>query len=721
MPATELNSNGILREGRNCWRVARAGRAAFLIDSETYFAAFAEAVEQAVHQVFILAWDIDSRVELVRGDRKGHLPSRLGDLLWYLLKKKPHLHIYVLCWDFALVYAFEREFFSLYKLSWAHRRFHFRYDGRHPVGASHHQKVIVIDDKVAFAGGIDLAKRRWDRPEHKTVDPLRVDVEGKLYPPTHDVQMLVDGPAAAVLGELARERWRRRTGHRVEAPFMGAGDPWPESVTPDLQNVDMGISRTEPTYGKCLEVREIEKLHLDAIASARRFIYIENQYITSTLIGKTIAERLQEKDGPEFVLIIPERTSGWLSESTMDVCRTRLLKQLRTKDIHGHLRMYYPVVPGLEKGYVEVHSKVLVVDDSLVRIGSSNLCDRSFGLDTECDLTVEANGDTRIREAIGGFRDRLLGQHLNVPPREVSELVEVEGSLIAAVDKLRGEGHTLVPFDREVSEWLDKLMPDGVILDPAHPIEPRELVEVMIPREDAKKSYLNLLGLFASLLAMVVLVGMWRWSPLGELVNTQTIVQEANALKGNPLMPLFVYTFYVVGGLIFFPVMAMIIATAIFFDPVSGFFYSLTGCLLSSSAGYFVGRVLRRNIFRLMSGKRSRRLNERLSRKDLATLFALRVIPIAPFTAVNMFAGAKHISFSLFLVTTFLGMFPGIFAITIFGHSLWTIIREPTPEGFAFLTASAVLIILIFLALWKLIARYETATDQLQQSERGEK
>ena len=101
----------------------------------------------------------------------------------------------------------------LYALNWkTHSRVRFYMDDKHPVGASQHQKIVVVDDAVAFSGGLDLRKWRWDTPEHHIDDQRRVDPDGKPYPPFHDVQMVVDGAAAAALGQLARERWQRATG-----------------------------------------------------------------------------------------------------------------------------------------------------------------------------------------------------------------------------------------------------------------------------------------------------------------------------------------------------------------------------------------------------------------------------------------------------------------------------------------------------------------------------
>src|SRR3546814_14781470 len=90
-----------------------------------------------------------------------------------------------------------------------------------PVGASHHQKVVVADDAVAFCGGLDLTIKRWDTPEHLPQHPLRRDPAGQDYQPFHDVQMMVDGEAAAALGDLARRRWKRVTRESLDRKSVG--------------------------------------------------------------------------------------------------------------------------------------------------------------------------------------------------------------------------------------------------------------------------------------------------------------------------------------------------------------------------------------------------------------------------------------------------------------------------------------------------------------------
>ncbi|TMA10561.1 MAG: hypothetical protein E6J89_10290, partial [Deltaproteobacteria bacterium] len=406
----------ILREGQNCWRIARSSRVKFLIDGAAYFSVLAEALERARESILIVGWDFDGRIRL-RPEEKIPAPvssKDLGTFLHTLVARRPKLQVHILVWDFAMIYALEREPASFSNPSWrTHSRIHFRRDGDHPIGASHHEKIVVIDDAIAFAGGLDLAKGRWDTPEHPPEDPRRGGVDGPSLPPHHDVQIAVDGEAAAALGNLARERWFHTTGQRLQAPMSGY-DAWPASLTADLTDVDVAIARTVPAHKELPEIREIEALYRDAISAAQRFIYMENPYLTSAAVGEALANRLREADGPEIILVISRKSGGWLEETTMDVLRSRLLRRLRDADRFHRLRVYCPLIDGLETGCISVHSKVLVVDDKLVRVGSGNLNNRSMGLDTECDLAIEANGNVQIRHGIARFRNRLIAEHLGV-------------------------------------------------------------------------------------------------------------------------------------------------------------------------------------------------------------------------------------------------------------------------------------------------------------------
>ena len=352
--APEIPRPRLLRPGHNCWRIERANRLAFLVDGEEYFGAVRAALVNARSSFFILGWDIDSRMRLTPHGAQDGYPEPFGDFLNAVVSRRRGLRGYVLTWDYAMLYALEREWLPIYQFDLkTHRRLSFRLDDCHPVGASHHQKIVVIDDEVAFVSGFDLAGSRWDTAEHASGNPLRVNASGARYAPFHDVGAIVSGPCAAALGELCRERWRRATGHVArtsKGPPPGAADAWPSQVEPVLTDVDVAIARTEPAYAERGAVSELRHLHLDAIAAARRSIFAENQYFTSRIVADALAQRLAEPEGPEIALLMPAVQSGWLETSTMGVLRARIHRRLRGADSAGRYRLYCPTLRSPDDG-----------------------------------------------------------------------------------------------------------------------------------------------------------------------------------------------------------------------------------------------------------------------------------------------------------------------------------------------------------------------------------
>ncbi|MGE0822086.1 MAG: VTT domain-containing protein [Candidatus Binatia bacterium] len=688
-------------EGRNCWRIAPATRAAFLIDGAAYFEAFAAAAARARESIFLVGWDFHSQVRLVRDGRRRHSPTELRAYLNSLVAGRRDLHIYILLWDFAMIYALEREVLPIVTKDWrTHRRVHFVVDGCHPVGASHHQKIIVIDDAVAFVGGIDLTRNRWDTPAHQANDPRRVNEDGRPYRPFHDVQMLVAGEAAAALGDLVRERWRRATGKNLRVPAGAAADPWPSGVLPEMKNVNVAISRTEPAYEEHPPIHEVEALYCDTIAAARQYIYIENQYLTSAVIGDALTARLREPQGPEIVLVLPQNAPGWLEESTMDILRARLLRQLHGADKCGRLRVYHPTVPGLGNQAVTVHAKILVVDDRLVRVGSSNLSNRSMGLDTECDLTVEAADDERTEDAIAHFRNRLLGEHLGVSPTAVGEMVSTTGSLVRGIEALRGNERTLVPLEDDTPAWALELAPDAII-DPERPVDPDTLIAEIMPPEDRRSGGRALVRGALLLVLLLAGVALWRWTPLADGVDAQALVQWVTRLRATPSaphLPVMVLAAYLLGSVVLVPVTLLIVATIILVGPVLGVLYAFTGCVLSAMVTYGVGAWLGRDVVRHFAGSRVNRLSQQLARHGVLAVVTVRVIPVAPFTIVNLVAGASHIGFRDFVTGTALGMGPGILVISLFASQLEHTAQDPSLDRLLLLAGITLLMGLA--ALW---------------------
>ena len=243
-----------------------------------------------------------TRVELEKDPADPTVPNRLGPFLERLVADCPDLEIHVLKWDFSMIFALEREIFPTALMDLiTHSRVTFRIDGEHPASACHHQKLVVIDDALAFCGGIDITANRWDTRGHIDHDTRRRRPNGDLYDPFHDMMMAVDGPAASALGELARYRWRRGTGEPPIPPVTAPSDPWPDHLTADFENVEVGIARTLPRHNEQAEAREVEALlrRLDR-GGPPQHLYREPVF-HGGMRGQALLARLGDPDGPEIV------------------------------------------------------------------------------------------------------------------------------------------------------------------------------------------------------------------------------------------------------------------------------------------------------------------------------------------------------------------------------------------------------------------------------------
>ncbi|MET0238592.1 MAG: phospholipase D-like domain-containing protein [Sphingobium sp.] len=448
------------------WRVSKAAQMSVIVDAEDYFRHARSAMLKAKRRIMLIGWDFDARIRLVHDETPGEPPT-VGEFIYWLVQRSPDLEVYLLRWDVGALKTLVRGSNILTLAKWMrHPRIHTKLDGFHPPAGSHHQKIVVIDDCLAFCGGIDMTSDRWDRRCHEDGDPGRIEPNGKPYKPWHDATTAMQGDVAASLGELARERWDRAGGRPVE-PVPGISDCWPDDLEPDFRHVDVGIARTRPDMPDCPEIREIEALFLAQIANARHSIYAESQYFASRKISEAIAARLGDPDGPEIVIVNPLTAQGWLEPVAMDTARARLVTALRQRDTHGKFKLYHPYTAGGEPIYV--HAKVMVVDGHLLRIGSANMNNRSLGLDTECDVVIDAGEEGR--EVVTRIRDDLIAEHLGVEPDKVAAEIAARGSIVAAIEALRGTGRSLRPYEvpdlNAVEEWLA----DNEVLDPEDPSE----------------------------------------------------------------------------------------------------------------------------------------------------------------------------------------------------------------------------------------------------------
>jgi phospholipase D1/2 len=662
----------LLRPGYNCYTVARSERVAFLVDAAEYFRAFYQAALKAKRSITILGWDFNSQTQLHFDPvPKDGPPAKLGEFLNWLARRRRGLRIKILNWDYPMVFGTDREFPPLYGFGWKPaRHVDLRYDDTHPVAGCQHQKIVIIDDAVAFCGGIDLTVRRWDNCAHSSREERRV-AYGKPYPPFHDVMMAVDGEAARALAEVTRERWHLATGHHLR-PIVADDDPWPQDVAPALRDVEVGISRTMPPRGETPAVREIERLYLDMIAAAKDFLYIENQYFTAPRLAAALEKRLQEPNGPEIVLVLRLLSHGWLEEHTMHVLRTRLLQRLREADRHGRFHVYYPHIDGLDETCcIDVHSKVMVADDAWLRIGSANLCNRSMALDTECDLLVESRGEPRVAKEIEHFRNRLLAEHLGSEPEKIKNKILECGSLHEAIAALGTAQRTLRPLEQD-KDWPEAIVEIASVADPEEPIAIETLYTEREPHPE-KETEAPAWGTIATLLAVVLgLTALWKFTPLAHVVNGEAAIAWAKDFGATWWAPLVVILAYTPACFLMFPRPLITLAGVIAFGAWLGFLYALAGIVFSAVVTYYVGRSMRRDHVRKLAGQRLDRMIDVLKKRGLIAMTLLRLVPIAPFAVEGIVAGAVRLKLWHLVVGTAIGMVPGTLAATIFGDQLET-------------------------------------------------
>jgi phosphatidylserine/phosphatidylglycerophosphate/cardiolipin synthase-like enzyme len=458
-----------LAPGQTCWRVETADRVAFLVDNEAYFTALYEALQKARRSVLILGWGFDPRTRLFPDGYEGpDDPDEVGHVLRRLASERPELDVRLLIWRSALPISASQEFFPHKARGWfKDSRVDFRLDDQVPFGACHHQKLVVVDDRLAFVGGGDITVDRWDSPGHLDHDRRRIMPSFDVHPPRHEVTMMVDGAAARALADHARARWRLGTGEVLEPPPDAGGDPWPDHVPAHLIGAQVGISRTTPPWRGDPGDEEILRLTLACIARAERTIYLENQYFTSPVIAQALAARLDERDGPEIVMMMTGRSPSYFDHATMDHARGAMVWRLRAADVFGRFRAYQPKTAQGAK--IIVHSKVSVFDDTVVRVGSANLNNRSFGFDTELELAIACQAEEG-REQASAFLNRLIGHFLGQTGEAVARARAEGDGLIAAIDALNREGR-LAPLDPSRRSALAEFIAAFHVGDPTGPAD----------------------------------------------------------------------------------------------------------------------------------------------------------------------------------------------------------------------------------------------------------
>ena len=374
------------------------------VDGESALPRMAEVLMAARSRVSIAGWAISPDLALARSGPRLVLRDVLAELA-------EHMPVRVLLWAGAPLPVFRPWRLNV----WAVRRrltdgtkIQVALDSRERPLHTHHEKLILVDGQVAFVGGIDL-----------TDDPVdRFDGSDHLYRRVngwHDVTSELRGP---VVGDVATHfslRWREVTGEHLDVT-------WPDPAG----RVKAQIVSTIPEhrYSSAWNGRfRILEAYLRAIRDARRFIYIENQFLWSPEVVVALRDKLLHPPSPSFrlVVLLPAKANSGEDDTQGQ------LGVLAQADHHGERLLACTIharSAGLTSVPVYVHAKVGIVDDEWLTVGSANLNDHSLFNDTEVNVV------TRDAAAARAARIRLWSEHLETPP------AELQGDPVEIIDSL---------------------------------------------------------------------------------------------------------------------------------------------------------------------------------------------------------------------------------------------------------------------------------------------
>ncbi len=398
-----------------------------LIDGAAALPAIAEELARAESHVHLAGWYLSPHLELTRGES----PVVLRNLLAELAER---VDVRVLLWGGApgrLFRPSRTDVRLVREQLCARTRVQCELDSCVGLLHCHHEKAIVIDDRVAFVGGIDLtldAGDPFDSPQH----PAR----GRIG--WHDAAVRLRGPAVADVAEHFRLRWEVAAGESLPAP-----EPQPEAGGVEVQvvrTVRDGVFEALPRGDYSLL-----EAYTAALRSSERLVYLENQYLWSPEIVEILADKLRDPPHDDFrlVLLLPAR-----AYDGADVSCGQVAALIDADDGNGRfLACTLYGRAGDLRDLVYVHAKIGIVDDRWLTVGSANLNSHSLFNDTELNVVTL---DPRLARET---RLRLWSEHLERPVDEIdgdpAEVVErlwepIAEDELARIEQRRPPAHRLV-------------------------------------------------------------------------------------------------------------------------------------------------------------------------------------------------------------------------------------------------------------------------------------
>ena len=365
----------------------RAGnRVRVLIDGEDALAEIVDELQGARSHVHLTGWFMSPDFVLRDSGRRVVLRTLLAELA-------RRVDVRVLLWAGAPLPVFRPSRRTVRRVRDELRRagpIACALDARERPLHCHHEKTIVVDDRVAFVGGIDLTSFGGDRRDGSD-HPARAQLGW------HDASARIEGPAVGDVADHFRMRWTSATGERI-----AVGAPPPPAGTTTVQFV-----RTVPEqiYRECRRGSfGILESYLRTLRGAHRLVYIESQYLWSPEIVRVLAGKLRHPpdDRLRIVLVLPGKPKGGGDDT-----RGALAELADADGGAGRvLACCLNARSGPAADPIYVHAKLAIVDDARLIIGSANLNDHSLFNDTEACIVTDD------RDLARTTRRRLWAEHL---------------------------------------------------------------------------------------------------------------------------------------------------------------------------------------------------------------------------------------------------------------------------------------------------------------------
>jgi uncharacterized membrane protein YdjX (TVP38/TMEM64 family) len=265
-----------------------------------------------------------------------------------------------------------------------------------------------------------------------------------------------------------------------------------------------------------------------------------------------------------------------------------------------------------------------------------------------------------------------------VSERDVAAAVAETGSLIKAIELHAQNGHSLSPIE------LDHAAPSTTTAfeefgDPERPIAAPEFAKSFVGERPPARRLRRFAKIIAAGIFIVLLMLAWRFTPLSALTSPHVIREWFADIAANPAAPAIVLAVFMIGGLLVFPVTLLIAATAATFGPWLGFAYAAGGATASAMLTYGVGVLIGRETLENVLGPRLNRIRRAITRHGVLAVATVRMVPVAPFTVVNLAAGASRIPFADYMLGTILGMAPGLVLMSALGYQIFNVLTAPTP------------------------------------------